>query len=113
MQHSPAQSQRAARVAWIAGLLALLLASDSRACGYHDDVSIARGALNWTYPNSLHVIGAISVAVMQKRLQLRDAGPVAPGLFGAQYRATAKSLSCWPRLWTRQPARRRCRSRSC
>lgn len=92
MQNSPAQSQRATRVAWLAGLLALLLASDSRACGFHNDVSIARGALNWVYPDALHVVGAISTAVMQKQLQLRDDEPVAPGLFGAQYRATAKSL---------------------
>jgi len=82
-------------LACIAGLAALLHAvapSAGRACGYHDDVSIARGALNWTYPDALHVIGAISAAVMEKRLQLRDAEPVAAGLFGAQYHATAKSL---------------------
>jgi hypothetical protein len=87
--------QTTSSLACIAGLTALLHAlapSPGRACGYHDDVSIARGALNWTYPDALHVIGAISAAVMEKRLQLRDAEPVAPGLFGTQYHATAKLL---------------------
>lgn len=92
MRSSIPQAWRASRPACIAAFVALLLTSDGRACGYHDDVSITRGALNWTYPDALHVMGAISAAVMQKRLQLRDAEPVAPGLFGAQYRATAKSL---------------------
>ena len=50
-------------------LAALLLASSPsglRACGYHDDVAIARGVLNWSYPDALHVIGAISAAVMRE-----------------------------------------------
>src|SRR5262245_28976433 len=38
------------------------------ACGYHDDVSLARGVLNWTYPDALHVIGAIGQAVRERRL---------------------------------------------
>ncbi len=44
------------------------------ACGYHDDVSIARGVLNWTYPDALHVIGAISRAVAERRLPVRASG---------------------------------------
>jgi hypothetical protein len=80
------------RLACLAGLAMLSLAaapSDARACGYHDDVSVARGALNWTYPDALYVIGAISAAVAEKRL-LHES--VAPDLFGSPYRATVKAL---------------------
>jgi hypothetical protein len=42
--------------------------SEAAACGYHDDVSLARGLLNWTYPDALHVVGAISTAVAERRL---------------------------------------------
>jgi hypothetical protein len=38
------------------------------ACGYHDNVTLARGVLNWTYPDALHVIGAMAQAVSEKRL---------------------------------------------
>jgi hypothetical protein len=38
------------------------------ACGYHDDVSLARGVLNWVYPDALHVVGAIAKAVGERRL---------------------------------------------
>ena len=30
------------------------------ACGFHDDVTLARGIMNWVYPDALHVVGAIS-----------------------------------------------------
>jgi hypothetical protein len=86
------QLRTAARLACLTALsmLSLVLApTESRACGYHDDVSIARGILNWTYPDALHVIGAISSAVIEKRL-LHE--PVAPSLFGSEYRAAVKSL---------------------
>ena len=88
----PPQSKTALRFACLAVLAMLSLASapsDGRACGYHDDVFIARGVLNWTYPDALHVIGAISAAVIEKRL-LHE--PVAPSLFGSEYRAAVKSL---------------------
>ena len=74
------------------GVACAVAALRSRACGFHDDVSIARGALNWTYPDALHVIGAISTAVMEKRLPHRMTESTAPDLFGSQYRATAKAL---------------------
>ena len=93
-QSLPPKSQSISRLACIAGVAALLASSpsDGRACGYHDDVSIARGVLNWTYPDALHVIGAISAEVAQKRLLHRDVEPMAPGLFGSQYHATVKTL---------------------
>jgi hypothetical protein len=83
------------RPVWVAGLTVLLLAlspTGGRSCGYHDDVSIARGVLNWTYPDALHVIGAISAAVAQKQLTYHGDERVAPGFFGLQYHATVKAL---------------------
>jgi len=50
------------------GALTIWSQSDGDACGYHDDVSLARGALNWVYPDALHVVGAISTAVAERRL---------------------------------------------
>jgi hypothetical protein len=73
-----------------------LSGSASRACGYHNDVSIARGALNWTYPDALHVIGAISAATVAKRLSPPE-GP-APDPFGARYRATVRALERFAEL---------------
>src|SRR5688572_20767120 len=40
------------------------------ACGYHDNVSLARGVLNWVYPDALHVHGAIAKAVGERRLSM-------------------------------------------
>ena len=50
------------------GSTLLLTAPAATACGYHDNVSLARGILNWTYPDALHVMGAIAQAVIEKRL---------------------------------------------
>src|SRR5688572_21332049 len=88
------QLQKVSRLGCIGSVAAslALLPTYGRACGFHDDVSIARGALNWTYPDALHVIGAISAEVAQKRLLHRDVQPVASDLFGSQYHATGKTL---------------------
>jgi hypothetical protein len=106
-------SSRHACAAGLATLLALSSLSASRACGYHDNVSIARGILNWVYPDALHVIGAISSAVAQKQLSHRDSESVAPGLvgpglvgpglvapslFGSQYHTTVKALERFAEL---------------
>jgi hypothetical protein len=66
--------------------------SQSLACGYHDDVSIARGLLNWVYPNALHALGAISTAVAERRLP--PPNPHTAGLsdFGSGYRMTLTAL---------------------
>jgi hypothetical protein len=58
-------------------------------CGYHDNVSLARGILNWTYPDSLHVIGAIATAVADGRLPA-DGPRAALGLAG--YHGTVRAL---------------------
>ncbi|MBW7966793.1 hypothetical protein [Bradyrhizobium sp. BR 10261] len=64
--------------------------SQTAACGYHDDVSLARGALNWIYPDALHVIGAISTAVADRRLPAGASVRRGPDLFG--YHATVRSI---------------------
>jgi len=64
----------------------------ARACGYHDNVSVARGALNWSYPDSLHVIGAISRAVAERRLPPPNFEASARDLFGSKYRKSVRSL---------------------
>lgn len=74
-------------------LLGFLIACSgwqAAACGYHDDVSLARGVLNWTYPDALHVVGAISTAVAERRL---PAPAPARGGFGtAGYHGIARVL---------------------
>jgi len=50
------------------GAIVLALPPGAIACGYHDDVSLARGILNWTYPDALHVVGAMAQAVSERRL---------------------------------------------
>jgi hypothetical protein len=58
-------------------MIVLAVPQGAGACGYHDDVTIARGALNWIYPDALHVVGAMARAVSERRLpapvQARDA----------------------------------------
>ncbi len=73
----------------------------SLACGYHDDVSLARRMLNWVYPDALHVMGAVSVAVAEKRLA--QTNPTA-GLFGAQYRTTLQAIDQLADLLRGSPA---------
>lgn len=44
----------------------------ARACGYHDPTMLAVGALNWRYPESLHVTGAIWEAQKAGALPMPD-----------------------------------------
>ncbi|WEX86475.1 hypothetical protein PZN02_002760 [Sinorhizobium garamanticum] len=82
--------QAVSRLSIAAGLI---LASSPAvlACGYHDDVSMARGMMNWVYPDALHVLGAISTAVAEQRLPA-SVNNTAPDLFGSRYRRTAEAL---------------------
>lgn len=50
------------------GTIVAWLPPPAVACGYHDNVSLARGVLNWVYPDALHVVGAIAKAVGERRL---------------------------------------------
>ncbi len=89
----PPKSSVLARVAMLAAVLATTSPSASLACGYHDDVSLARGILNWVYPDALHVIGAISTAIADGRMPLRKSEPAAPNpLYGSGYRTTVRSM---------------------
>jgi hypothetical protein len=73
------------------GALATWSPSGVLSCGYHDDVSVARGVLNWVYPDALHVIGAIATAVGEKRL---PAPSPSPNAFGARsYHGAVRSLT--------------------
>lgn len=83
-------------LALAAALLAISPAPTGHACGYHDNVSIARGVLNWTYPEALHVIGAISTATAAKRLLYLERS--APDPFGSHYHATVKALERFAKL---------------
>ncbi len=79
-------------VAVAAGLMATAPAHEAFACGYHDPQSVSRGFLNWIYPDSLHVIGAISREVAARRLPLPNFDQVGVDLFGRRYRATKIAL---------------------
>jgi hypothetical protein len=89
---SPRRRRRPA----LAGIVVLAAAlsttiTSGRACGFHDDVTLARGIVNWVYPDALHVVGAVGVAVAEKRLPPAD-GRTGPDLFGAKYRVTVAAL---------------------
>jgi hypothetical protein len=74
----------------MAGAITFGLPPGAIGCGYHDDVSLARGLLNWIYPDALHVLGAISKAVAEKRLPA--AAPVR-GVLGLDgYHGTVRAL---------------------
>jgi hypothetical protein len=72
------------------GALIVSPPSEGAACGYHDDVSLARGVLNWVYPDSLHVVGAISTAVAERRLPVTVSARGVLGLLG--YHKTVRAL---------------------
>jgi hypothetical protein len=61
-------------------------------CGYDDDVSVARGLLNWIYPDALHVVGAMTAAAADRRLPPPNFDGAKPNLFGSGYRKTVQSL---------------------
>jgi hypothetical protein len=75
---------------FMCGALIMWSPFESAACGYHDDVSLARGVLNWIYPDALHVVGAISKAVAERRLPPGASVRGALGLLG--YHGTVRAL---------------------
>lgn len=76
----------------LSALAAFAAPSDGRACGYHDDVTLARGLMNWIYPDALHVLGATSIAVSTQRLTAPDQEPEVSRLLGSSYRITVQAL---------------------
>jgi hypothetical protein len=75
---------------FVLGALAAWSPSQTAACGYHDDVSLARGVLNWVYPDALHVVGAISTAVAERRLPAGESKRGGLGLLG--YHGTVRAI---------------------
>jgi hypothetical protein len=75
------------------GLIAAAPASKGLACGYDDPQSVSRGFLNWIYPDSLYVIGAISKEVAAQRLPLSNFDRSGPAdLFGHKFQLAKTSL---------------------
>jgi hypothetical protein len=92
MKKHPPRAAAFGTLAWVltAGALMTSTAAESVACGYHDDVALARGALNWAYPDALHVVGAISTAVAGRRLPAGTSARTGIGFLG--YHATVRVL---------------------
>jgi hypothetical protein len=74
-----------------AAFLATASPLEGFACGFHDDETLARGIMNWVYPDALHVVGATAAAVAEGRLPPPD-GEMGPDPFGTRYRATVRSI---------------------
>ncbi len=89
---SPANRRAKAVVTVAAVLLTAARAPGAFACGYEDPQSVSRGFLNWIYPDSLHVIGAISSAVAARRLPPANFEQARIDLFGRRYNATKMAL---------------------
>jgi hypothetical protein len=75
-----------------AGSIAMAPGSEGFACGYDDPQSVSRGFLNWIYPDSLHVIGAISREVAIRRLPLANFNSGGVDLFGRKFKLAKTSL---------------------
>ena len=73
-------------------LIAAAPAAPALACGYDDPRSISQSVLNWSYPDSLYVIGAISRGIMARRLPLANFDRPGPDLFGHRYQLTKMSV---------------------
>lgn len=74
-------------------LIAAVPASEGFACGYDNPQSVSRGFLNWIYPDSLYVIGAISKEVAARHLPLSNFDRGGPAdLFGHKFRLAKTSL---------------------
>ena len=80
-------------MAMTAGLLAVPPGSEGFACGYDSPQSVSRGALSWSYPDSLYVIGAISREVAARRLPLANFDRGGVDLFRHKFKLTATSLA--------------------
>ncbi|MBB6412776.1 hypothetical protein [Mesorhizobium sangaii] len=83
---------RAAAVALAASLMAAASVSEGRTCGYDSPQTVSQGFLNWLYPDSLYVVGAISREVAAGRLPLANFDQTGPDLFGHRFKLTAAAL---------------------
>jgi hypothetical protein len=78
-----------------AGLIATAPSSEGLACGYEDPQSVSRGSLNWSYPDSLYVIGAISKEVAARRLPLANFDRPGVDLFGHKFKLAKTSMEAF------------------
>jgi hypothetical protein len=57
-------------------ILAAICSTSAAACGYHNPVDLARGVMNWVYPDSLHVRTAVwraeDAGILPKRDAVKD-----------------------------------------
>ena len=83
---------RATTVALAASLMIAAPASEGHACGYDSPQTVSQGFLNWLYPDSLYVVGAISREVAAGRLPLANFDQTGPDLFGHRFKLTATAL---------------------
>ncbi|WP_031195033.1 hypothetical protein [Mesorhizobium sp. L103C119B0] len=83
---------RATAVAFVASLLAAAPTSKGQACGYDSPQTASQGFLNWLYPDSLYVVGAISKEVAAGRLPVANFDQTGPDLFGHRFKLTATAL---------------------
>src|SRR5262245_42752873 len=90
-QYAKAPGVGALTPIFMVGALIICSPSETAACGYHDDVSLARGILNWVYPDALHVVGAVSTAVADRRLPAGASMRGGIGLLG--YHGTVRALA--------------------
>ncbi len=79
-------------MATVAGLSAIAPGAEGVACGYDNPQSVSRGSLNWSYPFSLHVMGAISREVAARRLPIANFDRGGVDLFGHKYLLAKKAL---------------------
>lgn len=83
---------RATTVAIAASLMAAAPVSDGHACGYDSPQTASQGFLNWLYPDSLYVVGAISKEMAAGRLPVANFDQTGPDLFGHRFKLTATAL---------------------
>ncbi|RUU13862.1 hypothetical protein EOD23_03050 [Mesorhizobium sp. USDA-HM6] len=83
---------RATTVALAASLMAAAPGTEGRACGYDSPQTASQGFLNWLYPDSLYVVGAISKEVAAGRLPVANFDQTGPDLFGHRFKLTATAL---------------------
>jgi hypothetical protein len=72
--------------------LAAAPTSKGHACNYDSPQTVSQGFLNWLYPDSLYVVGAISREVAAGRLPLANFDQTGPDLFGHRFKLTATAL---------------------
>ena len=90
------------------GLLITLfaaVASPAVACGFHDEVSVQRGVMNWIYPESLHVRAAVWRAQQAGQIE-REELPYLRVAFllkalAPRLAANTSVVLLTPMLWTR------------